>query len=64
VKNPNPKRGKASIRMNFFLLLAVIVGLSVHFTVNALWNVGLIIVIVMLAAPAVFYFWLWRIYFK
>jgi hypothetical protein len=42
----------------------VIAGLSVYFTVQSLWQPGLIAVIVLLMFPAGFYFWLWKNYFK
>ncbi|MCL1866109.1 MAG: hypothetical protein FWF82_01725 [Oscillospiraceae bacterium] len=63
-KKYNPKRGKSGAVTNFFTLAFVIVGLCVYFTVNSLWNAGLVAVIVILLFPAGFYFWIWRNYFS
>ncbi|MCL2633967.1 MAG: hypothetical protein FWD34_05565 [Oscillospiraceae bacterium] len=57
-------RGSFSIKTNFFLITAIIVGLSAYFTVNSLWSAGTIVVIILLTIVASFYFWLWRVYFK
>ena len=64
MRKPSPNRGKAGAVTNFFLLSASIVGLSVYFTVNKMWNIGTIAVIVFLVPVAAFYFWLWRFNFK
>jgi len=64
MRNRNPKRGKQSIVLNFVLLTAMIIGLSVYFTVNSIWSVATVVVIVLLVLPTAFYFWLWRVYFK
>jgi hypothetical protein len=67
MKNPkhrNPKRGKASARLNFFLLSGVIIGLCIYMTAQSKWQPGVIAAIVMLLFPAGFYLWLWRTYFK
>jgi Flp pilus assembly protein TadB len=63
MKNRNPKRGKQSAAVNFFLLSAVIVGLSVYFTVTGKWQPALVAVIALLLPMAGFYLWLWRKYF-
>jgi membrane protein YdbS with pleckstrin-like domain len=60
----NPKRGKRGVGTNIVLLGAVIAGLSVHFSLNALWNAGTVIIIVMLSLVFAFYVWLWRYLFK
>jgi membrane protein YdbS with pleckstrin-like domain len=60
----NPKRGKQSIMMNFFLILAVIAGLSVHFTREGVWGVIAVVIIAMLSLTAAFYLWLWVVYFR
>jgi membrane protein YdbS with pleckstrin-like domain len=64
MRQPNPKRGKASIKINFFLLTSVIIGLSVYFTVHSLWQVATVVIVVLLLLTAGFYLWLWRVYFK
>jgi Flp pilus assembly protein TadB len=54
-------RGKTHAKSNFFLLVAVIVGLCAYFTVKSLWNIGLVAVIVLLLFPTGLYFWLWKL---
>jgi uncharacterized membrane-anchored protein len=58
------KNKSRNIIMNLIILVAVIAGLSFYFTVNSDWNIGTVIVIVLLSLTAGFYFWLWRKYFK
>jgi Flp pilus assembly protein TadB len=64
MKHTNPKRGKASARLNFFTMAATVAGLSVYFTVQGLWSAPLVIVMVLLTIMCGFYFWLWRTWFK
>jgi hypothetical protein len=51
----SPKRGRQSAVINIVLLSAIIIGLSVHFTHNALWSGGTVVVIAMLSATDAFY---------
>ncbi|MCL2071535.1 MAG: hypothetical protein FWH07_04780 [Oscillospiraceae bacterium] len=53
-----------SVVFNFFTMAAITAGLSAYFTVQSLWNVGTIVVVILLSLVAGFYFWLWRVYFK
>jgi len=64
VRKNNNNRGKAHAALNFFTLVAIIVGLSVYFTVQSHWQAGTIVIIVLLMFPAAFYLWLWRKYFR
>ena len=64
MRRNSPKQGKQSAIINFFVLTAIIVGLSVYFTVYSHWNVGTAAVIVILLFPAGLYLWIWRKYFK
>jgi len=64
MKYQNPKRGKQNAVLNFFTLVAVIIGLSIWFTAESLWQPGTIAVIALLSLPTAFYFWLWRKYFS
>ena len=63
MRRHNDNRGKRNALLNLATLTAVIIGLSVYFTVQSLWQLGTIAVIVLLLGAAGFYFWLWR-YFQ
>ncbi|MCL2037330.1 MAG: hypothetical protein FWG83_08120 [Oscillospiraceae bacterium] len=54
------RQKKSAQWQNFFILAALIAGLSAYFTIESLWNVGTVVVILLLGLMATFYFWLWR----
>jgi fatty acid desaturase len=60
----NNRRGHKNVVINAVTIILVIIGLSVHFTLNSLWNGGTVTVIVLLSFVAAFYVWLWLFYLR
>ncbi|MDR0197501.1 MAG: hypothetical protein LBI36_04705 [Oscillospiraceae bacterium] len=53
-------KSKRNIIMNIVVPAALVVVLSVYFTVKSMWGLPQIIILALLLMVSGFYFWLWR----